>query len=122
MLKTHVGLRLGFRYWKYLGLLLNVSKHKLFQSYHPLRLKDLRMLIMIPHLSMLSLLQQLQQEFVILQILSPFQILRLIHKLRKGPMLILLELLHVLMVFYWPLSSLLSKKLIVLVYYEMSLF
>ena len=50
MLRTHVGLRLGFRYLKYLGQLLNVSKHKLFQSYRLLRLKDLRMLIMIPRL------------------------------------------------------------------------
>ena len=103
MLKTHVGLRLGFRYLKYLGLLLNESKHKQFQSYHLLRLKDSRMLIMISHLLMLYLLQQRLQEFVILQILNLFQILRLIRKLRKGPMLILLELLHVLMVFYWPL-------------------
>ena len=103
MLRTHVGLRLDFRYLKYLGLLLNVSKHKLFQSYHPLRLKDLRMLIKKHRLLVLYLLQQLLLEFVILQILNLFQILRLIHKLRKGPMLILLELLHVLMVFYWPL-------------------
>ena len=65
MLRTHVGLRLGFRYLKYLGQLLNVSKHKLFQSYHLLRLKDLRMLIMIPRLLMLYLLQRLLLEFVI---------------------------------------------------------
>ena len=58
---------------------------------------------MIPHPLVLYLLQRLLLEFVILQILNPFQILRLIPKLRKGPMLILQERLHVLMVFYWPL-------------------
>ena len=100
ILRKHVDLTLDFHHLLYLGQLLNVNTHKLFQFFHLLDCSIISSYINFLQIVKLFLYLQQLLEFFLIQKLNQLQNQNYLDKLMLSPMLILQELLHELMVFY----------------------